>query len=54
MSDQQLELDQLHLCPRCDGTGAVDDPETGGTRVCGVCQGAGTVPYDPADQAIPY
>ena len=50
----QLALDQLHICPSCNGTGQRKDREHDGTRPCPVCEGAGTVDYDPDDTTIPY
>lgn len=50
----QTSLDQLHECPRCQGTGTVVDRETGMQQACRVCFGTGSVDYDPSDEAIPY
>lgn len=44
----QLNLESLHGCPRCAGLGVRHG------QICRVCEGAGTVPYDPADLSIPF
>lgn len=50
----QLAIDELYPCPACKGTGERPNLETGGVRPCRVCEGCGTVPYDPDDNEIPY
>jgi DnaJ-class molecular chaperone len=56
----QLTLDKLWPCPACKGTGIKQQPVRipDGWMVqntCRVCNGAGTVTYDPNDfTGIPY
>lgn len=54
MTDDQLAIDQLHACPACGGAGQTTSHETGGRQLCRVCEGTGTVPYDPDDTSIPF
>lgn len=51
--DEQLDILELWPCPACHGTGLRGlVPED--TARCRVCEGAGTVNYDPADISIPF
>jgi DnaJ-class molecular chaperone len=50
----QTSLDQLHPCIYCSATGKVRDRETDEERTCRVCDGTGSVNYDPEDETFGY
>jgi len=49
---EQLALTELWPCTTCQGTGHVEDRETGVDHTCPTCRGAGTLEYDPDDKSV--
>lgn len=53
--DEQLRLTDLYPCPACGGRGYREYGESGSAFVkCRVCDGSGSVGYDPDDESIGF
>lgn len=54
MTEQLAFPAQVWPCPRCPGSGRIEDPETDELCTCPACGGWGHVDWQPSTSANPF